>query len=152
MADTENPRRPRQVAARTLWLFQALIAGFLVVSWVKDIPWELDLPSYGANAYPVVRGLFLSILAAMIVYTTIVQWNHPDAHPKVTARLELGKGLIATAMWGWLLLDAIFFIPGYRYYHDPYSRRRAVRITFIAWSIAIPCSCDLDQDLYLDLM
>lgn len=140
MADTENPHRLRQVAARTLWLFQALIAGFLAVSWVQDIPWELNYSSYGANAYPVIRELFLSILAASIVYTCIVQWKHPDPHPKVTARLELGKGLIATAMWGWLLLDAIFFVPGYPYYNDPYSRGRAVRITFTAWSIAIPCS------------
>lgn len=152
MADTENPGRLRQVAARTLWLFQALIAAFLAVSWVQDIPWELNWPSYGANAYPLIRGLFLSILAAMIVYTTIVQWKHPEPHPKVTARLELGKGLIATAMWGWLLLDAIFFIPGYPYYSDPYCRRRAVRISFIAWSIAIPCSCYLEQYLYPDVI
>ncbi|KAH8749215.1 hypothetical protein F5883DRAFT_232405 [Diaporthe sp. PMI_573] len=140
MADAENPRRLGHVAARTLWLFQALIAGCLAIVWWNDILWEVERPSYGANAYPVIRELFLTLLAAMIVYAVIVQWHHPDPHPRVTARLELGKGLIATAVWGWLLLDAVFFVPGYPYYNDPYCRRRTVRITFTAWSIAIPCT------------
>lgn len=141
MADAENPRHPRHAAVRILWIFQAAIAGFLVILWVPDIVNELAWPSYGADGYPVVRELALSILAASIVYTVIVQWRYPDPHPRVAARLELGKGLVATAMWGWLLLDAIFYIPGYKYYYDPYCRRRAVRITFSAWAIAIPCWC-----------
>lgn len=141
MADAENPRYPRHMAARAIWLFQALIAGGLAIIWVNDILWEVEHPSYGANAYPVIRELFLSLLAAMIVYTVIVQWHYyPDPLARVTARLELGKALIATAMWAWLLLDAVFFVPRYPYYNDPYCRRRAVRITFSAWSIAIPCT------------
>lgn len=149
MADTESPRHPGHAAVRILWIFQAVIAAFLIILWVPDIVVGVNQPRYGADAYPVLRELALSILAASIVYTVIAQWKHPDPHPRVTARLELVKGLVATAMWAWLLLDAIFYMPRYPYYNDPYCRRRAVRITFSAWSIAIPCLCCLSPKVCL---
>lgn len=138
MAGAENPPRLGYIAARTVWLFQALIAGFLAIIWVIEIFREVENPRFGANAYPVIRELFLSLLAAMIIFIVIVQWHFQDPRPRVTARLELGKGLIATAMSGWLLLDAIFFVPRYPYYYDPYHRKKAVRIALSAGSFAIP--------------
>ena len=146
MADAENPRRPEYAAVRTLWLFQAFIAGLLFIIWGLEILRELDHPSYGADAYPVSKDLFLAVLAAMIVYTVIIQWRYSDPHPKISAKLELAKGLVAITVWLWVLLDAIFYKPSYPYYYDPERKYRAIRITFSAMSIVIPCPCCLEQN------
>lgn len=73
----------------------------------------------------------------MIVYITIVQWQYSNPHPKITARFELAKGLLATAIWLWLLLDAIYYTPIWRYYRQ-YKPRI---VLFRATSIIILCSC-----------
>ncbi|KAK2607026.1 hypothetical protein N8I77_005735 [Diaporthe amygdali] len=139
MTDAEIARRPGHAAARTLWLFQAFVAGLLSILWILDILREIDHPSYGSDGYPASKDLLLAILAAIIMYTVIVQWQYSDPHPKIIAKFELAKGLLATVIWLWVLLDAIFYIPSHPYYYDPYCRYRAVRIKFSAISIAIPC-------------
>lgn len=139
MTDAEIARRPGHAAARTLWFFQAFVAGLLSILWILDILREIDHPSYGSDGYPASKDLLLAILAAIIMYTVIVQWQYSDPHPKMIAKFELAKGLLATVIWLWVLLDAIFYIPSHPYYYDPYCRYRAVRIKFSAISIAIPC-------------
>lgn len=139
MTDAEINRRPEHAAVRTLWLFQALIAGLLSVLWAVDTWRETRQPSYGPHAYHVSKELFLAILAAVIVYAVIVQWQYPNPHPKVTARFELAKGLLATAVWLFLLLDAIFAIPDPWYEYDPYCRHRKIRIVTSANSFAVLC-------------
>ncbi|KAG6364255.1 hypothetical protein INS49_005854 [Diaporthe citri] len=119
MADAESTHRLARAAVRTLWLFQALTGGLLSLLWAVDILRETRNPSYGSDAYHATKELFLAILAAVIVYAVIVQWQYPDPLPKITARFELAKGLLATAVWLYLLLDAILYIPDY----DPYCRR-----------------------------
>lgn len=139
MADAESTRRPVHAAVRTLWLFQALIATLLSLLWTVDVWRETRNPSFGADAYPVSKELFLAILAAVIVYAVIVQWQYPDPHPKTTARFELAKGLLATAMWLYLLLDSIAYIPDPWHDYDPYCRRRKIRIVTSANGFAVPC-------------
>lgn len=142
MADAENrPSQPGHPAARVLWLFQALIAGFLCVLWGQDLFWEVSYPYHGATAYPILKELFLAVLAAMVVYAVIVQSQWPDPPPRVTARLELAKGLLATAVWIWVLLDAIFYVSSDDYRWDPYFRSRSIRIVFSAASFVILCTC-----------
>lgn len=100
MTDAESTRRPAHAAVRVLWPFQALIAGLLSLLWAVDVWRETRRPSFGSDAYPVTKELFLAILAAVIVYAVIVQrQQHPDPHPRITARFELAKGLLATAVW-----------------------------------------------------
>lgn len=148
MADAEGTRRQAPAAARTLWLFQALIGGLLSLLWAVDIWRENRQPSYGSHAYHVSKELFLAILAAVVVYAVIVQWQYPNPHPKVTARFELAKGLIATAIWLYLLLDTIFYIPDPWYDHDPYCRHRKIRIVTSANSFAVLCQFCLDHNPY----
>lgn len=143
MTDADSPRRLEHAAVQTVWLFQAFIAGLLFILSGLDIVRELDYPSYGADAYPILKDLFLAILAATIVYIVMTQRRYPEPHPKITAKFELAKGLLATAVWFWVLLDAIFYIPSSPYYYDPYCRYRAIRITLSAVSIAILCPCRL---------
>lgn len=165
MVDTDHQRNGLlAVAARTLLLFQALFTGLcmLLMAWnlflniddayvfPKDPPFQKDPhlpkdpplpPTYSPEAYPVVRQLFLVVFAAMILCIIYIQWNHADPHHKTAARLELVKGLLATATWSWLLLDVIFFVPKYPYeYFDPYWRYRRRKIIFMATSIIVLCS------------
>lgn len=149
MTDAESTRRPEHAAVRTLWLFQALIAGLLSLLWTVDIWRETRQPSYGSHAYHVSKELFLAILAAVIVYAVIVQWQYPSPHPKVTARFELAKGLLATAMWLFLLLDAIFVIPDPWYDYDPYCRHRKIRIVTSANSFAVLCQSCLVTTIHI---
>lgn len=153
MADAENPQRPGllDVAVRTLLLFQGFIAGLAFLIMGINFFWNIDdaylipkhtpeQPTYSPEAYPAVRQLFLLVFTAIVIYIIIIQWNLSDPHPKTNAKLELAKGLLATATWLWLLLDIIFYTPKYPYdYFDPYWRYRRRRIIYTATSIIILC-------------
>jgi hypothetical protein len=154
MADAEDPRRPEPLdsAVRIVLLFQAFIGGLAILIIGLSLFWNIDdaylpphyppsHPNYSPDVYPLLRQLFLAVLAAMIIYILLVQWNDSKLRPGVTAKLELAKGLLVTAIWLWLLLDSIFYIPRYWYhYSDPYLRYRRKRIIFTATSFMVPCS------------
>ncbi|KAL1848665.1 hypothetical protein Daus18300_013535, partial [Diaporthe australafricana] len=130
MADADTPRRPGLLdsAVRIFLLFQAFVAGLATLIIGLNLYWSLDdayYPpgDYGPEVYPALRQLFLAVLTAMTTYILVIQWNCSNLHADVTAKLELAKGLLATATWLWLLLDFIFYIPVCQYrWGDPYDK------------------------------
>lgn len=122
---------------RTAWLFQAIMAGPAFVFLGYNAWWMIYHNYYTAYIiYPPLRVLSLALIASIITYIVIVQWNYPEPHARVTARFELAKGLLATVAWLWMLLDVIFYIPELEWY-DPYLRFRRVRIVLSAVSVVI---------------
>lgn len=156
MADVEDPQHHGflAVAARTTLLFQALFTGLCIVLMGRTLFQNLDdayffpkdpalPPYYDPEAYPAIGQLTPLVFAAMVMWIIVVQLNHQDPHPKTAARLELVKGLFATATWLWLLLDIINFVPR----HDPYWMYRRRKIVFKATSIIILCPSRLDHQM-----
>ncbi|KAG8158683.1 hypothetical protein KVR01_011805 [Diaporthe batatas] len=132
------------VAARTTLFFLALFTGLCIVLMGRTLFQSLDdayffpkdpalPPDYIPEAYPAVVQFIPVVFAAMVMWIIVVQLNHQDPHPKTAARLEMLKGLSATAAWLWLLLDIINFVPR----HDPYWKYRERKIVFRATSIII---------------
>lgn len=136
MPNAQELRRLGPPVVRTTWLFQAIIAGSAIVYLEMGTLWIIHLDYYMLfTSYRALKGVYLALFAAMIIFIVIVQRNYPDPHPTVTARFELSKGVLATVVWAWVLLDVIFLNP-YDHY-DPDQRKKRTRIILAAASAVI---------------
>lgn len=133
MADTRELHNLGPSAVRIVWLFQGVIAApTFILLGASSLSMIYNF--YGPESiWAALRNLFLALFAAMIVFILLVQRKYADPHPKVTAKFELVKALLATAAWLWLLLDAIFRPPWY----DPYHRYRTRKIIFTSASVVV---------------
>lgn len=144
MSDTPDLRRLGPPAMRTAWLFQALIAGPALLFLGIDTLLMLYYSYNVFDIYLAIKGLSLALFSAVIMFILIVQRNYPEPHPKVTARFELAKGLLATNAWLWLLLDAIFRHQSWDSYHRVQKKRIAfvsvsvVILLFVSWTLHSP--------------
>ena len=107
---------------RTAWLFQAIVAGpiffFLGIAAVLNMFNTYDTLS------DFITQLCSSLLAGGIIYLVSIQRKLPDERntAQLTLRFELAKAVLATSLWLWLLLDAIFA----RHYSGYASRTRRI--------------------------
>lgn len=132
MSDTLDLHRLGPPALRAAWLFQALVAGPACLLFAIAALWTVYYPYSPPFIYPAIKELFFALFAAGILYILTVQRNYPQPHPRATATFELAKGLLATAAWLWLLLDAVFYrAPWYSFPVSPKQRTVFVSVSVV---------------------
>lgn len=97
-----------QLFLRTVWIFQAIAAGptFVILGGAAIINL---LHTYDAIC-DFVTHLVTALLAAGVIFIVLVQRKiSPEKTSKrLTLKFEVAKSVLATVLWIWLLLDAIF--------------------------------------------
>jgi hypothetical protein len=100
------PRSFGEELLRALWIFQAiavlpifLILGFFAVG---------EMIQTYQRTYFFVADFTCTIFSAGILYTVYLQRNLSNATKLLTLRFEILKSVLATALWLWLLFDALF--------------------------------------------
>ncbi|KAK4901470.1 hypothetical protein LTR49_027232, partial [Elasticomyces elasticus] len=80
--------------------------------------------------------LITAFLAAGIIFIVVVQRTLPPAETakNLTLRFEVSKSILATALWLWLMFDAVFGPRDHSGYYMPWSQR----ITVAAISSVLP--------------
>ncbi|KAK0129568.1 hypothetical protein ONS96_000133 [Cadophora gregata f. sp. sojae] len=99
------PRTVGQQMARGIGLFQALVALPAMVilgEWALEALFYTNMP-----IYEFITSTFNALFAAAIIFIVFVQLN-TSTSPLITLYFEIAKSSLATALWLWLLLDAIF--------------------------------------------
>ena len=118
-----NSRQLVPTFMRTVWLFQAIIAGPIFVLLGLLAVFNM-FNTYG-RLYDFITHLGTSLLAAGIIFIVVVQRTVGRLEKSLTLRFEVIKSILATALWLWLLLDAIFGPSDHYGYYTPRSRRIA---------------------------
>ncbi|KAK3936195.1 hypothetical protein QBC46DRAFT_296733 [Diplogelasinospora grovesii] len=99
------------------WLFQAIVAGpIFVIDGIAAILNLYDTDTW--STYEFIANLFTAILEAGIIFVVLVQRRLPEAGPQLTFHLEVVKSSLATALWIWLMADAIWGPVHHWYYID----------------------------------
>lgn len=116
----------------TSWLFQLIAAGpifvWLGLAAIFNLFYTFD------RAYDFITHLCTSLLAASIFFIVLIQRKLSDgADGPLTLRFEISKSVCATALWVWLILDAIFGPED----HYGYREGRRTRVTAAAVSIIL---------------
>ncbi|KAH8882336.1 hypothetical protein GQ53DRAFT_753800 [Thozetella sp. PMI_491] len=105
MSDATDQPLGRVLLTRT-WLFQAIVAGPTFV--VLGLSAFSSLYSNYSSSYDFIMHLSTAIMAMGIIFIVLVQQQVPRAGKSVTSNLEAIKAGLATAMWIWLIADAIW--------------------------------------------
>lgn len=132
MADNNSPSPPQptigHVFLARIWLFQAVVAAptFVVLGMLAIV----NLYNTYDTIYDFVTHLCTAILAAAIIFVVLVQKQLPGAGKALTFRFEVAKSALATALWLWLMGDAIWGPIS----HGGYRRDRTMRIVSSAIS------------------
>lgn len=109
---------------RTTWIFQAIAAGptFVVLGLLAIF----NLFNTYSRIYDFVTHLMTTLLAAGIIFIVLLQRKIPPekTDARQTLRFEIAKSALATALWLWLMLDAVFG-PKDHYWNDLRPRRIA---------------------------
>jgi hypothetical protein len=95
-----------QVLLTRVWVFQAIVAAPTFT--ILGIAATINLFSTWDTIYDFITFLFTSILAAGIIFIVSVQLRYSNATKALTFRFEVAKSVLATALWIWLMYDAIF--------------------------------------------
>lgn len=105
-----------------IWLFQAIIAAptFIILGMMAIA----NMYNTYDTIYDFVTHLCTAILAAGIIFVVLVQKKLPEAGKKLTFLFEVAKSVLATALWVWLMADAIWGPIS----HGGYRRDRKMRI------------------------
>ncbi|KAK0706799.1 hypothetical protein B0T26DRAFT_473238 [Lasiosphaeria miniovina] len=126
-----------QVLLTRAWLFQlvAAVPIFLALGW-----WVFDSFFWSwSSIYTLCSALFNCLFAGGIVFIILVQRQLPGASKSLTSYFEIGKSVLATAMWIWLLCDAVYHPRHYSYYppdvEKEYQKRK---IVFSVIALVIP--------------
>ncbi|KAM7209601.1 hypothetical protein V8F20_000004 [Naviculisporaceae sp. PSN 640] len=121
------------------WLFQAIIA--LPIAVILGVDALASVYDGYSKIYDFTMYLGNSLLAGAIIFIVLVQRQlKPETFlrtvdgRKLTFWFEMTKSVLATLLWGWILLDAIFNTD--RYYRDDDQMRRIVRC-IIAYIVLI---------------
>ncbi|KAK5741060.1 hypothetical protein LTR17_004210 [Elasticomyces elasticus] len=115
-----------QLFLRTVWIFQAIAAG--PIFFCLGMLAIFNMFNTFDTLYEFFTHLITALLAAAIIFIVVVQRTlPPDATSKtLTLRFEISKSILATALWLWLLFDAIFGPRNHSGYYMPRSQRIAV--------------------------
>ncbi|KAI1859963.1 uncharacterized protein JN550_011774 [Neoarthrinium moseri] len=134
MPDTKTTRARSlgETCLHGVWVFQTiaaipifLILGFCALS-------NMLLSSYGALYY-FITDFVCSILTAGILFTLFLQKGIKNPSWLMTLRLEILKSGLATALWVWMLMDAIF-ASGYDYNN---GRPRRIKVAIISFTLLL---------------
>ncbi|KAK5683762.1 hypothetical protein LTR17_027229 [Elasticomyces elasticus] len=119
---------------RTVWIFQAIAAG--PIFFCLGMLAIFNMFHTFNTLYEFFTHLITAFLAAGIIFIVVVQRTLPPAETakNLTLRFEVSKSILATALWLWLMFDAIF---GPRD-HSGYYMPRSQRITVAAISSVLP--------------
>lgn len=94
----------------TVWIFQLVVAGPIFI-WLGLLA-LLNLYYTFDRVYDFVAHLCTFLLAAGIFFIVLVQRKLADdavaKRLQLTIRFEVAKAVLATALWVWLIMDAIF--------------------------------------------
>ena len=121
-----------QAFLTTIWIFQLIAAGpifvWLGLAVIFNLFYTFD------RAYDFITHLCTSLLAAGILFIVLVQRKLGDSSSlPLTLKFEMAKSVCATALWVWLMLDAIFGPED----HYGYRQGRRTRITASAISCVL---------------
>ncbi|KAF3760183.1 hypothetical protein M406DRAFT_334859 [Cryphonectria parasitica EP155] len=130
MADTNDLRRLGPPTLRAAWLFQAILAGPAFVFFGAHALATAYNPYSSDDLYLSLKDLGLAMFTALIVFILVVQRGYANPAPRVAARLELAKSVLASATWLWVFLDAVFYTPEWDYWRDPPAGSRTRKIVF----------------------
>lgn len=91
----------------TIWVFQLVAAGpifiWLGLAAIFNLFYTFD------RAYDFITHLCTSLFAASIFFIVLVQRKVDDrVGRRLTLRFEIAKSGFATALWVWLMMDAVF--------------------------------------------
>lgn len=131
--DTRNKHPPLSRAfLTTMWVFQLIAAGpvfvWLGLAAIFNLFYTFD------RAYDFITHLCSSLFAASIFFIVLVQRKVGDSIDRtLTLRFEVLKSGFATALWVWLMLDAVLGPKD----HYGYSKTRQTRIIAAGVSVIL---------------
>lgn len=70
-----------------------------------------------------------AIFAGGIIFIVLMQRKLGISNKYLTTTFEVGKSMLGTVMWVWLMLDSAFYKPGD--YYDPPNRLSRAALAFI---------------------
>ncbi|KAH8653348.1 hypothetical protein BX600DRAFT_470624 [Xylariales sp. PMI_506] len=123
------PRTLGEEFLRTLWIFQGIAALpiFLILGFLAVV----NLFSTYERLYDFITHFTCTILSAGILYIVYVQRILPTTTRLLTLRFEVTKSALASVLWLWLLLDAIFGPKGLYYRYDRKARIQVAIISVV---------------------
>jgi hypothetical protein len=120
MADNRQRQPLSNALLRTVWLFQAIVAGptFVILGLLVFIA----LYDQYIDVYYFVTHLCTAIFAGAIIFIVVVQRKIPYevSNPRLTLIFEIAKSVFATALWIWLMMDSLF--GPHRRYRGSYTK------------------------------
>jgi len=102
------------------WVFQAIVAAPTFI--LLGIAAIINLYNTYDTIYDFVTDLSTSILAAGIIFIVAVQRTYSSAGNALTFKFEAAKSVLATALWFWLMCDAIWGPTNHGYYNNREKR------------------------------